>query len=310
MSYIVTNYRISRSPFGVGPFVLALLLTASCSNWRRNEAQRTFSSPEEAGAALLAAAQSGNRNTLIAIFGPDSKDVVFTGDSETDKSRLLSFATAYGLMHRWVPLKAGGQVLQVGADSDPFPIPLDRDAAGRWQFDTAAGKDEIMARRIGKNELTAMDASQAIADAQRRYYQDSKGKQYAQKFVSDPGNHDGLYWPAGGGEAPSPLGEMGAFTEVLRRTKAGEVPLFKGYYYRLLTVGDTPSTRGFTVLAYPAEYRNSGITSFMAGPSGKVYQKDLGESTAEVATGLKSADPRDGWTPASSEETSASRMQQ
>jgi hypothetical protein len=277
--------------------------------------QRTFASPEEAGSALAAAASSGDRSVLIGIFGPDSKQMLLTDDEATDRDRLRNLALAYEQMHRWAKIKAGGEVLQVGSDNYPFPIPLGQNASGRWYFDVAAGKDEIQARGIGRNELKAMDACKAIADAERQYYAQShdggRTKQYAQQFVSDPGKHNGLYWPAAAGQTPSPLGDLDDFTkELSSTTETGKPVLFNGYHFRILTRGDTPTTRGFSILAYPAEYRQSGIMSFIADNTGAVYQKDLGEQTVEVAAAMAGFNLQDGWAATATRTGTATRMQQ
>lgn len=298
---------------------------ASCTRSQRfaTASQMTFASPEEAGAALVATAKSANQNGLVAIFGPNSKTVLFTGNATADQNRLNNFVMAYDQMHRWVAIKAGGEVLLVGPDNRAFPIPLGKNASGRWRFDTAAGKDEILARRIGQNELTAMDATKALAVAEREYHQNTHGdkvKQYAQKFVSDPGKQDGLYWPVAEGKPASPAGRFGDFTKVLASANAGGDPEFNGYRYRIIEKGKLPNgaqdyvadgkmTRGFAILAYPVEYRNSGITSFLIGQDGTLYQKDLGENTVAQAEGLTEYNPADGWTPALTSAGSASRMQ-
>jgi len=291
----------------VAVFLVLLFLTVSLVRSQAPEGatQKTFASPEQAGTALLAAAQSGDRSALIAIFGPDSSDVLFTKDAAVDKARLNSFVTAYNQMHRWQKIKAGGEVLQVGADNNPFPIPLGRKSSGQWYFDTAAGKDEIRARRIGGEELTAMDAMEALARAQQQYYQERH--EYAQRFVSDPGTHNGLYWPAAQGEAPSPLGALGDFAKVQSSGNAGSSTEFNGYRYRILTRGKTSKgtqdyivngkmTGGFAILAYPVNYRNSGITSFLVGPDGTVYQRDLGANTSGVAAVMTDYNPS-AWNP-------------
>lgn len=301
--------------------VAILLLTAVCGKSQGVAGAaggKTFASPDQAGAAVLAAAQAGDQRALIAIFGPGSKALLFTGDEKTDKARLNNFVTAYHQMHRWDKLKAGGQVLLVGSDNSPFPIPLDRNAAGRWYFDTAAGKDEILARRIGKNELTAIDAVQALAQAERQYFNEASAggvKQYAQKFVSDRGQKDGLYWPAANGEKPSPLEPFGDFVKAESAARNPE-PEFNGYHYRILTRAETPKgpndfvadgkmTGGFAILAYPAEYRNSGIMSFLIGPDGTVYQKDLGERSVNVGANIGAYNPANGWTPVDASMASA-----
>jgi Protein of unknown function (DUF2950) len=301
-------------------FFALVITSSSCTKSEKAvpapAAQKTFASPGDAGAALLAAAKSGHRSELTAIFGPASIDVLFTGDAATDSARLQEFVNAYGQMHRWVKIKSGGQILQVGPDNYPFPVPLGQDSSGRWYFDTAAGKDEILARRIGKNELAAMDASEAIANAEHHYreaaHDGGKVKQFARKFVSDPGKHNGLYWPAAEGQPPSPLGQMGDFAKVLSSTTSGGQPLlFNGYYYRILTPRETPKgVRSFAILAYPAEYRDSGIMSFLAGENGTLYQKDLGENTAEVAAAMTEVNPADGWSATGTHTGTAARVGQ
>ncbi len=277
-------------------------------------AQRTFASPAEAGDALVAAARANDQTAIVAIFGPDARDVLFTGDGATDTRTLKNFAAAYDRMHRWGKIKAGGEALHVGTDNYPFPIPLDRDKAGRWYFDTAAGKDEVLARRIGSNELAAMAATGAIADAEQGYFArprgDSKVRQYSRRFVSDPGTQNGLYWPVREGETPSPLGRLGELATIAGHGDAGGKPQpFNGYVFRILTkqgkagpggardyIVDGRMTGGFAVIAYPADYQDTGIMSFLIGPEGVVYQKDLGEKTSEAAAAITEYSPGDGWT--------------
>ena len=289
----------------------------------QSAAQKTFASPADAGAALLEAAKAGDQTALLAIFGSDGKDIVFSGDPVRDQRNLQEFVAAYNQMNRWGKLKAGGQVLYVGADNYPFPIPLDQNAKGQWYFDTAAGKDEILARRVGKDELTAIAASRAAAEAEREYFKKTHDgdivRQYATKFVSDPGKHDGLYWPVAEGQEPSPLGRYGDFAKALQSGNS-QPRSFNGYYFVILTkqgdqapggarsyVVNGKLTRGFAVLAFPAEYRNSGIMTFLVGEDGKVYQKDLGEKTAGAASTITAYNPADGWSPATRETGSAAR---
>jgi Protein of unknown function (DUF2950) len=283
---------------------------ASCSKpvtpSAKKDVPTTFASPSDAGAALLAAAQSGDRSAMLAIFGPDGQDVLFVGDTAQDAANLRAFVEAYTRMNRWENIKAGGKVLYVGADNSAFPVPLGQNASGRWYFDTAAGKDEIRARTIGKNELTAIAVSEATANAQNRYFSQThlrgQAREYAGKLVSDPGKQNGLYWPVAEGHAPSPLGEFGDFTKAVASNTGDRPPLFNGYYYRVLTKpGD------FTVLAYPAEYRNSGIMTFLVGKDGFVYQKDLGEKTGDVALAMAEVNPADGWSPTAEHTGTASR---
>jgi hypothetical protein len=276
--------------------------------------QKTFASPEEAGEALFQAAKSDNQDALQAIFGADAKGLLSSGDAVKDKDARQAFADSYAQMHRWREIKAGGEMLSTGTQNWIFPVPLGRNSAGQWFFDSAAGKDEILARRIGKDELTAIAACAAIADAQKEYFRQSHDgtKQYALKLVSDEGKQNGLYWPVSSGQSPSPLQDVRDFVKAAGYSNAGDKPQpFDGYFFRILTKqGDKASggakdyvvngkmTGGFAVLAYPGAYRNSGIMTFIVGTDGVVYQKDLGEKTMELAEALTEYNPADGWKPA------------
>ena len=194
MSYLSGNRGNAVGRAGSLWHAALLLLVAgtvsSCGNAPQKTAtegtaQKVFATPANAGAAFLEAAKSGDQAALLAIFGPDGRTALFSGDAVKDKDNLQDFVAAYNQMHRWREIKVGGEVLYVGADNYPFPIPLGKNAAGQWAFDTAAGKDEILARRIGRDELTAIAASSAVAEAQAKYF--SMQKQYAQKFISDEG---------------------------------------------------------------------------------------------------------------------------
>jgi len=311
--------RISWNNQAAGPWRMSmtllavLILLTSCNKTEKpvseQTAQKTFASPEEAGAAVVAAAKSGDQNTLLAIFGPDSKHVLFTGDTVNDQDNLKGFVASYDQMHRWGNLKAGGKVLYTGADNFPFPIPLDKNSSGQWSFDTAAGNDEILARRIGRGELTAMAACGTAAIAEDQYF--SKVKQYAQRFASDQGKQNGLYWPVAEGRPASPLGPLGDFAKALGYPNAGDKPQpFNGYYYRILTkqgatvkggskdyIVDGKMTGGFAILAYPVEYRNTGIMTFLIGKDGVIYQKDLGEKTTDEGGAMTEYNPGEGWSP-------------
>jgi hypothetical protein len=297
--------------------VLAVISCGRSHNTHHAVAQRTFASPEDAGAALFAAARSADRRQLIAVFGPESGGALFTGDNATDNARLAEFAASYSRMHRWTKIKAGGEALVVGADNVVFPIPVGMNPSGRYYFDTPAGRDEILARRIGKNERTAMLAAGALATAEQQFHQQTK--QFARKFVSDPGRQNGLYWPAAAGEPQSPLGRLGDFGTRQATAGSGSDAEFNGYRYRILDRGltragvrdyvvDGKMTGGFAILAYPADYRVSGITSFLVGEDGGLYRKDLGEHTAGLGATLAEYNPADGWTPAATPPPSASRM--
>lgn len=278
MSQLVHNNRLRTPGFWVmvALLVTVTLLTSCNKSENAKPTQTTFASPADAGVAFVAAAKSGDQGALLAIFGRDSKEVLFSGDPVKDKGYLQDFVAAYDQMNRWGTIKAGGEMLYVGADNYPFPIPLGQNPSGQWYFDTAAGKDEILARRIGKDELTAIAACSAIADAQEQYFSqthdDDTTRQYAQKFISDEGKHNGLYWPVSAGQPPSPFEDVRDFAKAAGYTNAGEKPQpFNGYYFRFLNnqgdkakggamdyVVNGKMTGGFAVVAYPAEYRNSG----------------------------------------------------
>jgi hypothetical protein len=307
MPYLQSTYILTLA--------LLILLTA-CGKTSKPSAERaapeaqttaakTFGSPAEAGAALLAAAQSGDHSAMLAVLGPDAADLVFSGDQARDSANLHDFAFAYTRMNRWGEIKAGGQTLYIGPDNYAFPVPLGHDAAGRWSFDTAAGRDEILARRIGNHELAAIAACQALVDAQRQYSQN--GGRYARQFVSDPGRRNGLYWPSAEGQPASPLGQLGEFGKAVVSSSAGQAPLFNGYYYRILSAPEGKPGEGFAILAYPAGYRTSGLMSFIAAKDGAVYQKDLGENTADAAPAITAFHPADGWSVAMTHTGAASR---
>src|SRR5271170_961287 len=314
MSHVVGKKNIPVVRLAMCAAILAVVISqGSCSKSenatptsenatptpKKEVAQKTFASPADAGAAFSDAAKSGDQVDLISIFGPETKDVLFSGDAVKDKADLADFVAAYNQMHRWREIKAGGQILYTGADNFPFPIPLGKNPSGQWYFDTAAGKDEILARRIGKDELTAIAACGAVFDAEQQYFVHA-GKQYAQKFVSEEGQKNGLYWNVSEGQTPSPLDEVRDFAKAAGYSSSGNNPQpFSGYYFRILTKQGEKAkggakdylvngklTGGFAVLAYPAEYRNSGIMTFMVGKDGIIYQKDLGEKTKDTAAAM------------------------
>jgi hypothetical protein len=318
MSLVARCQKVFTAPFVMfAALSLAASLLVSCGKEESPKPeQKTFASPADAGDAFLAAAKADDQSALQAIFGPDSKNVLFSGDAVKDKDSLKEFVAAYDQMHRWREIKVGGEILYVGADNFPFPIPLGKNPSGQWVFDTAAGKDEILARRIGKDELSAIAACSATATAQQTYFgQTHDGdavKQYSQKFISDDGKQNGLYWPTATGQPPSPLEQVRDFANAAGYTNAGDKPQpFNGYYFRFLTKQGAAAkggakdylvnghlTGGFAILAYPVDYRNSGVMTFIVGTDGVVYQKDLGEKTADIASAMAEYNPGDGWKPA------------
>src|SRR5271154_5195839 len=247
MSHLTRNQKALTAHITMfAVLFLAASLLVSCGKAESPKPeQTTFATPADAGAAFLAAAKAGDQSALLAIFGPDSKGVLFSGDAVKDKDALQDFVSAYNQMHRWREIKVGGEILYVGADNFPFPIPLGKNPSGQWVFDTAAGKDEILARRIGKDELSAIAACSAVASAQQAYFSQThdgdKTKQYAQKFTSDDGKQNGLYWPVAAGQTPSPLEQVRDFAKAAGYTSSGDKPQpFNGYYFRFLTKqGDT-----------------------------------------------------------------------
>ena len=274
-------------------------------------AQRRFASLDEAVGALIAALRSGDPKALLAILGEQGRQIVSSVDAVSDRRTRERFVAAFDEQHR---LEGGGGkvVLIVGREDFPFAIPLVPDGPS-WRFDTAAGKEEILNRRIGRNELNTMQVCLAYVDAQREYYaRDPDGNgllQYARTFASSPGKRDGLYWPTPGNEAPSPLGPLvgRARTEGYSRGSGGPVPYW-GYYYRILTAQgpDAPGGAydylaqdrligGFALVAYPAQYGVSGVMTFIVNHEGVVYQKDLGRDTETIARTMETYNPDHTW---------------
>lgn len=272
---------------------------------------KAYPSPDAAAADLLEAARSGNSKRIQTVFGAKAKQLG-SGDPVRAKYERDQFVSAYNEKHQ---LRMDGEqraTLVLGNNEWPFPIPVVK-IGNIWRFDPAAGMDEIVNRRIGQNELYAIQVLQAIVDAQYEYAsidRDGDGlREYAQKFSSTPGQHDGLYWPTQAGEAPSPLGPLLAFAESRGYAKkSGKPAPYWGYYYRILTEqgSNTPGNAynyladgkligGFAVIAYPADYGASGIKSFIVNHEGVVYEKDLGVDTAKTAAAIKQFNPGDHW---------------
>lgn len=292
--------------------------TSACSGSERtasesqgdvaNGGQRTFASPEAAGAALFAAVKSGDQNALLAIFGPDSRTLVSSGDTVEDRDMLQSFVDRYTRMNRWRKDKAGDEILVIGPTNWLFPIPLSRNASGQWAFNTAAGRDEVLARRIGSGELTAIGVLSEVANAQETYF--TQFHRFAERFLSDSGQQNGLFWSVAQGQNPSPLGSLADVAKTLGYgpTHSAQPQPFVGYFYRMLTAqGDAAKggakdyvvngqmTGGFAVVAWPARYRNSGIMTFMVAKDGVIYQRDLGQWTTDSVAAIKTFNPTPAW---------------
>ena len=287
---------------------IAALLWASTSVAM---AQQTFKTPEEAATALVNAAKSGDTKSIVTVLGSDGEDIVSSGDEVADAAARAKFVAAYDAKHEIAKEGDSKAVMVIGPDDFPLPIPLIR-KDGLWRFDTAAGRDEILFRRIGKNELDAIQSALAYVDAQDEYAEkDRTGagvNTYAQRIISQPGKKDGLYWPTSQGEEASPLGELIAeATKQGYRVGGGRTP-FHGYYFKILTkqgaaaaggeleyVVNGKMIGGFALVAYPAEYRNSGVMTFIVNHAGTVFQKDLGPNTAQVAERITAFNPDKTW---------------
>jgi hypothetical protein len=275
---------------------------------------KRFASPDEAVQAFVAALRAGDTKTLLAVLGSEGRTLVSSGDPVADRQSRDLFLKSYDASRKLVP-NGDRAVLQVGADDWPFPIPLVKQGE-RWRFDVRQGREEIIARRIGRNELYTMQTCLAYVDAQREYYSEDRNGdgvlEYAQRFDSAPGKRDGLYWPTQPGEPPSPLGELvvRARAAGYRRDGAGPTP-FHGYLYRILTAQGPAAPggayeyvvrghmiAGFALVAFPAQYGVSGVMTFMVNHDGVVYQKDLGPSTRSIASALRVFNPDDAWTKA------------
>jgi hypothetical protein len=312
----VMSLKYRRITFTSRLLLLALVIPlAACKKSELDKPSiSVFASPDDAGNALQAAAKSDDQNALLAIFGPDSKALIVSGDPVQDKTVTTAFVAGYGMMHRWRKMPDGSQILLVGPDNFPFPIPLKKNDGGQWFFDTAAGKDEVLSRRVGRNELAIIDVCKAVADAEGEYFSQAHDgehpKQFAAKFISDPGKQNGLYWKSPEGQPLSPLGPLAAFaTSEGYTSKPDAHTAFHGYYFHMLK-GQTDKapdgardyavngkmTGGFAFVAYPAEYGNSGVMTFIMNQDGVLLQKDLGKTTAEAASAMSEFDPDPSWT--------------
>jgi Protein of unknown function (DUF2950) len=309
----------SFSSFGVAALLLSGLLAVPCAaqsgqgttNKQQvlkvpvapQAGQKTFASPQAAARALLAAAKSNNESELMQVLGPECKDVISSGDAAQDAEGRANFVKAYEEMNRLVKEPDGSVSLYVGARNWPYPIPI-AEKGNQWFFDTPAGKEEILFRRVGRNEISAMRICDELVAAQKEFFKEQG--QYAQKIYSDPGKKDGLYWKAENGHPQSPIGPRVAEAVSganAAGSQASPVP-FRGYYFHMLTQGqngesyiaDGKMTKGFAFVAFPAQYRSSGVMTFLVDQNGVIYEKDLGKDTDTVAAALKEFNPGSGWT--------------
>ncbi len=269
--------------------------------------QKTFSSAEDASNALVTAAQSNDEKAMLDILGPDGKQIVSSGDETEDANSRANFVKRYQEMHRLVKEPDGTTVLYIGAHNWPYPIPL-VNKGNSWYFDTEAGKKEILYRRIGRNELSAIRVCQELVAAEKEY--SAQYKEYAQKIFSDEGQHNGLYWKAAEDEPQSPIGPLvaTAVAHGYAKNPEGAPTPYRGYYFHILTrqgknaqggaknyIVNGKMTEGFAFVAYPAEYRSSGVMTFIVNEDGIVYEKDLGRRTDVLAKAMKEYVPGPSW---------------
>ncbi len=292
--------------------LLALAVLLAGSSIAQQPGQQTFSSAQAAIDALVAAVRANDEGAMLRILGRDASRIVSSGDPVEDAHSRANFVERYQQMHRLVGEPNGTAALYIGAENWPMPIPLAH--AGRsWYFDTDAAKREILYRRIGRNELSAIRVCEELAAAEKEYH--SIHGTYAGKILSDQGRQNGLYWEAAAGKPRSPIGPLvaAAVAEGYRQGRSGAPTPFRGYHFHVLlsqgaaAPGGAKSyivngrmTGGFAYLAYPAEYRSSGVMTFIVSNDGVVYQKDLGRETARIARAMKSYDPDAGWQKTSS----------
>jgi hypothetical protein len=277
---------------------------------------KTFDTPKQAADALVQAAASGDQAAVLALFGPDGKDIVTSGDPVEDKNRMAKFAE---LAKQKMEIKNDGAakaIVDIGPDDWPLPVPLVQ-SGGKWHYDAKQGREEILNRRIGGNELETINLLRGYVEAQEEYAsvprEEGAPRQYAQKFISSPGKHDGLSWMDSNGKPAGPMGDQ--IAKALAEGYTDKTQPYNGYYFRPLT-SQGPSARlgardyiwkgamvgGFAVVAWPANYGVSGIQTFQVNNDGVVYQKDLGPQTAEIAKTITTYNPDKTWVETKDEE--------
>ncbi|HZP24479.1 MAG TPA: DUF2950 domain-containing protein [Terriglobales bacterium] len=303
----------------VGSAALAVILSALLLGCHRNNStageaapgQKTYATPDEAAKALVSAARDDNQQQMLEVFGPGAKGILYSGDAAQDKADMAAFAADYARMNRWRKLENGNQILLVGPTNTAFPVPLRKDSKGQWYFDTPAGGTEMAVRRIGRNELATIDAMASLADAQEDYFkQEHDGtKQYARRFISDPGKENGLYWPAAPGKDKSPVGPLLAYASAEGEKLNPKLHKpFHGYYYGILVTQGMWANgglkdysrlgvmnRGFGFIAWPADYGKSGVMTFIINGDRILYQKDLGKTTKDEAPFMTQFNPDSSW---------------
>jgi hypothetical protein len=284
------------------------LFISGCGTLKPEPGQAVFATPEDASASLVDAVKRNDTSRLMEIFGPQGKNIVFSGDEKYDNDSRLWFSKKAEEKVEVVKGEAVG--IEIGNDKWPFPVPI-VEYDGKWFFNTAAGLDEVLIRRIGRNELNAINVCRAIVEAQEEFARIKAadgGKEYALRFISEKGKNNGLYWDDPGAKQKSPLGARIALAS--HETPQGLGRPYHGYYYMILVSQgpDAPGgvksylskgkmCKGFAIAAYPAEYGVSGIKTFMVARNGVVFEKDLGVDTAKILPSMTRFNPDDSWTP-------------
>ncbi len=282
---------------------------------------KSFTSPEEAAQALVEACAVNDTARLVKILGSSVRDLVYSGDVISDAITRRQFARDYEEYHKLTPEGESSQILYVGREEWPLPVPIVK-IGNAWRFDIVKGIDELLRRRISGNEAAALRICRLYVEMQQQYahsFHDSVANgNYAQKFMSDPSKHNGLYWPPGGGGERSPASTLVELAEQEGYDKPGGTPKpFRGYFFRILTsqgtnapggamtyfAGDDTGffaeklmNRGFALVAFPAKYQSSGVMTFIVNHDGIVYQKDLGDESFELGRRMQEYDPDDSWT--------------
>jgi hypothetical protein len=280
----------------------------------KGSAQKSFAAPEEAANALAAAYRKGNSKAVAEILGDKAKRLAFSGDPVIDRHERAWFLSLYDEGHEVVIDGDRSAVLQLGKDGQPYPIPVIKKGAG-WRFDPSEGHEDLLSRRISKAELTAVNLVAAYVDAQREYYQQDRSgigaREYAQRLRSTPGRKDGLYWEGAADKSEGPIAALAtaAMKEGYEPNREGELPVYRGYVYKILTaqgplarggareyIVNGRMTEGFALVAFPVRYGVSGIMTFMVNQDGVTYQKDLGPKTVELGQKITHFNPDPSWT--------------
>lgn len=311
MKITIRRYRSEVALPAVLLLLTAVTFLVPARSRAQTTGQQTFESAQQAVEALITANRNNDIAALNQVLGSDAASLISSGDETQDKNDRAHFVELYDARHRLVSAGPGKMTLVVGKNEWPLPIPLVK-SNGRWSFDSTEGAKQLLYRRIGTNELAAIKVSLALRQAQLDYaatgHDGNKSGIYAQRFRSQPGTQNGLYWEVAEGEPPSPAGPLVADADAEGYEQGRRHP-YHGYYFRILKaqgphayggakdyIVDGKMTGGFAILAYPAEYGASGVMTFLVNRRGTVFQKDLGDSTAQAARAITAFDPDSTWT--------------